>query len=170
NQSVVPVSLLKKGSVIEGTDGVKLEILSPTGDVNPIEEDGQNNASLVIRLSYGKTTMLLCGDIEQEIEEKLVVELNQENPKRDIQIIKIPHHGSKTSSTQGFLAAVDPELAVISVGAFNTFGHPTEEVLQRLKDQGVETLRTDQNGAVEIQCNGESVHYKTYGNSQGEKQ
>jgi len=170
NQSVVPVSLLKKGSVIEGTDGVKLEILSPTGAINPVEEDGQNNASLVIRLSYGKTTMLLCGDIEAEIEEKLVGELNQENPKRDIQVMKIPHHGSKTSSTQGFLTAVDPELAVISVGAFNTFGHPTVEVLQRLKDQGIETLRTDKNGAVEMKSNGEWIHYKTYGNSQGDKQ
>ncbi|WP_331552125.1 DNA internalization-related competence protein ComEC/Rec2 [Acetobacterium sp.] len=170
NQSAVPVSLLKKGSVIQGTDGVKLEILSPTGEVNPVEEENQNNASLVIRLSYGKTTLLLCGDIEKEVEEKLFSELSQESPARDIQMIKIPHHGSKTSSTQEFLTLVDPELAVISVGAYNTFGHPGLEVLERLKDQAVETLRTDQNGAVEMTSNGEWLRYKTYGNSQGEKE
>lgn len=169
NQSGVPVSLLKKGSVIEGTDGVKLEILSPSGEIKPLGDDDQNNASLVIRLSYGKTIVLLCGDIEKEIEEKLVGELSQENPKRDIQIMKIPHHGSKTSSTQGFLTLVDPELAVISVGAFNTFGHPAEEVLNRLNDQGIEMLRTDTNGAVEMTSNGEWIRYKTYGNSQGDK-
>lgn len=170
NQSAVPVSLLNKGSVIEGTDGVKLEILSPSGEINPLGDDDQNNASLVIRLSYGKTNLLFCGDIEQEVEEKLVGELNQENLKHDIQIIKIPHHGSKTSSTQGFLALVDPELAVISVGAFNTFGHPAEEVINRLNDQRTKTLRTDKNGAVEMTSNGEWIRYKTYGDSLGEMQ
>lgn len=170
SQSSVPVSLLKKGSVIEGPDGVKLEILNPTGEIKSLEEEEQNNTSLVIRLSYGKTTLLLCGDIESEVEEKLIYEITQENPKSDIQMMKIPHHGSNTSSTQGFLEVVDPELAVISVGAYNYFGHPAVEVLDRLKNQGAETLRTDKNGAVEMTSNGEWIRYKTYGDSQGEIQ
>ena len=170
SQEVVPVSLLKKGSIIEGPDGVKLEILSPDGEVKPLEEDDQNNASLVIQLSYGKMNFLLCGDIEKEVEAKLVDDLRSETPERDIQMIKIAHHGSKTSSTQGFLTAADPELAVISVGAYNTFGHPSDEVLMRLDNTDAVTQRTDENGAVEITSNGEWIHYKTFVNSQGEKQ
>jgi len=83
-------------------------------------------------------------------------------------MIKIAHHGSKTSSTQGFLTAVKPELAVISVGAYNTFGHPSDEVLMRLDNTDAVTQRTDENGAVEITSNGEWIRYKTYMNSQEE--
>ncbi|KNZ40423.1 hypothetical protein AKG39_17565 [Acetobacterium bakii] len=170
NQNVVPINLLKRGSIIEGPDGVKFEILSPDGEVKPLGEDDQNNASLVIKLSYGKMNFLLCGDIEKEVEAKLIDEINEETRSQDIQVIKIAHHGSKTSSTQGFLTAVDPELAVISVGAYNTFGHPSDEVLMRLENTGIKTQRTDENGAVEITSNGEWINYKTFVNSQGEKQ
>lgn len=164
NQTTVPVSLLKKGSIIEGSDGVKLEVYSPTGAILPKSDDEQNNGSLVMKLSYKNTNLLLCGDIEEETEQQILADVKEDAQENDYQIIKIPHHGSKTSSTQEFIRAVDPEMAVISVGAHNYFGHPNDEVLNRLKKENIETLRTDESGAVEISSNGDWIHYKNYAN------
>jgi competence protein ComEC len=163
------VCLLKKGSLIQGSDGVTLEVLSPDGNLQALDDDHQNNGSLVILLSYKAINFLFCGDIEKEVEEKLVSDIKEKDPDRDIQMIKIPHHGSKTSSTEAFIKAVDPELAVISVGRYNTFGHPNLEVINRLNNEKIQILRTDKNGAVELVTNGEWVRYKTYKNEQGEE-
>lgn len=161
-QKNIPVTLLKKGSVIESKDGVKLEVLSPQGEVEPLDDAQQNNNSLVIRLAYGKNTFLFCGDIEKETEEKLVKD-GSESQGVQTQVLKIPHHGSKTSSTNDFLEKTNPALGIISVGEYNAFSHPNDEVIERLKDQGIKVLRTDLNGAIEITCNGNEFRYKTYG-------
>lgn len=162
NQEMAPVALLKKGSVIEGGDGVAIKVYNPEGEINPKEDEQQNNASLVMAISYQKTNLLLCGDIEADVEKQLVKVFEAESGQKDFQIIKIPHHGSKTSSTREFIQAVEPEMAVISVGAHNFFGHPNDEVLNRLDEEQITTLRTDQNGAVEITSNGDFIHYKNY--------
>ena len=164
NQQLVPVSLLKKGSVIEGSDGVTIKVYNPEGPVIPKVDEEQNNASLAMLVSYQNFNLLLCGDIEAEVEKQLTDELQALSKEKDFQIIKIPHHGSKTSSTQEFIEAVDPEIAVISVGANNSFKHPSNEVLHRLDDEAITVLRTDQKGAVEITSNGEFVHIKNYVN------
>lgn len=164
NQQLVPVSLLKKGSVIEGSDGVTIKVYNPEGQIRPEEDDQQNNASLVMTVSYQKFNLLLCGDIEAEVEKQLVTEMQALSTERDFQIIKIPHHGSKTSSTREFIQAIDPETAVISVGANNSFKHPSDEVMERLAAEDINILRTDQEGAVEISSNGEFIHIKNYAN------
>lgn len=163
-QQMIPVTLLKKGAVIKEHDGITIEVYNPEGKISPKDDDEQNNTSLVMALSYKNTNLLLCGDIEAEVENQLEEILAAESKKRDFQIIKIPHHGSKTSSTQTFIQAIEPEMAVISVGAHNLFGHPNDEVLNRLENEGIMTLRTDKNGAIEITSNGEWIHYKNYVN------
>ena len=164
NQQLVPVSLLKKGSVIEGSDGVTISVHNPEGQISPKADEEQNNASLVMTVSYKNTNLLLCGDIEAEVEKQLVAELQALSTERDFQIIKIPHHGSKTSSTREFIQAIDPEMAVISVGANNSFDHPSDEVMDRLNEEVITALRTDQQGAVEITSNGEFIAIKNYAN------
>ncbi len=162
NQQLVPVSLLKKGSVIEGSDGVTIMVYNPEGQIRPEEDDQQNNASLVMTVSYQNINLLLCGDIEAAVEKQLVAEMQALSVEKDFQIIKIPHHGSKTSSTREFIQAIDPETAVISVGANNSFNHPSDEVMDRLDEEAIATLRTDQKGAVEITSNGEFIRIKNY--------
>jgi len=115
-------------------------------------EDANNN-SVVTRLTYGQMSLLLTGDIEAEVEQQLV------GARRDTSlrstVLKVPHHGSCSSTTQRFLDTVDPEVAIISVGAENRFGHPCEEVLERLGD--VPVYRTDEQGAVEVVTDGTRV-------------
>ncbi|GGE43412.1 DNA internalization-related competence protein ComEC/Rec2 [Pullulanibacillus camelliae] len=105
-----------------------------------------NNQSLVIRAKLGPLKWLFTGDIEKEVEDSLV----RENPTMEADILKVAHHGSKTSSSAHFLNAVHPELAIISVGEHNPFGHPNSEVLTRLSNRQIKLLRTDKNGAVRI--------------------
>jgi len=108
-------------------------------------EDANNN-SVVTRLTYGQVSLLLTGDIKAEVEQTLV------GARRDTSlrstVLKVPHHGSCSSTTQRFLDTVDPEVVVISVGADNSFGHPCDEVLERL--DGLPVYRTDEHGAVEV--------------------
>ena len=115
----------QRGSRIDLGDGVVLEVLHP----GPVTLEGEtNNNSLVLRLSYGEVVFLLTGDVETPIESALLAH----GAPLDATVLKVGHHGSDTSSSAPFLDAVSPSLAVISVGEDNRFGHPDEEVLQRL--------------------------------------
>ena len=89
-----------------------------------------NNNSLVVKLEYKDFKMLFTGDIEEIAEESLLKLYEKEELKADI--LKVPHHGSKTSSSKKFLEAVSPKLALIGVGENNKFGHPNDEVLNRI--------------------------------------
>lgn len=123
------------------SDVAFFEVLYPfTGGSDPPLFRRQNNYSLVIRFVYGKDSFLFTGDIERQVEYQIVQQ--KFNLKSDV--LKIPHHGSKTSSSELFLAAVQPKVAVISVGGRNTYGHPHEAVLQRLEDYDIEVRRTDE--------------------------
>jgi competence protein ComEC len=125
-----------------------LTALNPrTPPLTGTASDGNNNAA-VLRLDYGQTSLLLTGDAEQEAEADM---LAAGVPLR-ADVLKVGHHGSNGSSSPPFLAAVAPQLAVIQVGADNTFGHPAPALLERLK--GVEVLRTDQNGRIEVVSDG----------------
>ncbi len=107
--------------------------------------DPTNDNSIVLEASYGDFDVLLSGDIDSKSEEKI------DFP--DIEVLKIPHHGSKYSTSPSLLQESKPELAVISVGK-NRFGHPTHEVLDLLKSLGINFLRTDESGKIEITSNG----------------
>jgi len=132
-------------------DGLGMMVLHPGTGV----WESANNNSVVTRLIYGQASLLLPGDIEAEVERKLAAE----GAVLASTVLKAPHHGSCSSTTPAFLEAVDPEVVVISVGADNLFGHPCQEVLERLRD--VPTYRTDEQGTVEIVTDGVHVWVET---------
>jgi competence protein ComEC len=105
-------------------------------------------------LKFGNFRALLTGDIGAEQEGEIAIELE------GVDILKVAHHGSKYSTTEEFLEKIKPALAVISVGASNRYGHPTNEVLERLRNLGVEILRTDINGEIEVVSDGKSWYTK----------
>jgi competence protein ComEC len=136
--------------------GAQAEVLWPPGDVT--DRLSPNDASLVLRLVDGQVRFLLAGDIEKRTEEKLV----EENAPVGADFLKSPHHGSKTSSTEPFLAAVAPRVASVSVGEANPFGHPSESVLERYGERGVQLLRTDRDGAITASTDGTTLSVRTF--------
>ena len=111
-----------------------------------------------MRLTDGSQSMLLAGDIERPSERKLLAE----NQAVSVNFLKVPHHGSKTSTTEPFLAAVHPGYAAISVGRDNSFGHPWPEVIERLESAGVRVYRTDRDGAITAITDGHSLDVSTF--------
>ncbi|AGB41822.1 DNA internalization-related competence protein ComEC/Rec2 [Halobacteroides halobius DSM 5150] len=120
------------------------------------EELKTNNNSLVLQVIYKQFRLLLTGDIERLIEQRLV-----NNRKLKSSILKVAHHGSSTSSTKRFINSVNPYLAIISVGK-NNYGHPSPIVINRLKSKGIKVLRTDKKGAITIITDGERYKYNTF--------
>jgi len=131
-------------------DEVWVEVLHP-GAVPA--GDNLNDHSVVLRVGLGHISFLLPGDIEAEVERRLV----KNGAALGATVLKAPHHGSGTSSCESFLTAVDPQVAVISVGADNRFGHPAPEVLTRYTEQGISVLRTDEVGTIEFITDGERL-------------
>lgn len=119
--------------------------------VNEAEET--NDTSIVFRIDYGKTSFLFTGDAAFDAEKAMLG--RKENLKADV--LKVGHHGSETSTGYTFLREIMPEYAVISVGEGNTYGHPTEEALSRLRDAGATVFRTDMQGDVFCTSDGEHV-------------
>ncbi len=134
--------------------GVKVEVLHPPCDHPGLET---NDASLVLRLSYGGIDWLFSGDIEGGGERILL----RKNPLAS-EILKVPHHGSRTSSTQAFVEAVSPVVAVVSVGSHNRYGFPAPEVVARYEEEGSAVVRTDEVGAITIISNGQGYTVKTF--------
>lgn len=126
-----------------------IDILSP--DETEIAEAKQvNDTSIVSKLVYGIDSFLFTGDISDAVEQRLVAD----EVSLEAGVLKAPHHGSKTSNSSPFLAAVAPQLAVIEVGAHNQYGHPTKEALARFADFAIPVLRTDENSDILIQTYG----------------
>ena len=132
-----------------------LQILSPISQ-NFI--DDPNNNSIVIKLKYGNISFLLTGDIT-ETAENLYVE--QYGKKLKSTILKVPHHGSNSSSSELFLSYVQPETAIISVGKNNPFGHPAKNILERFQNMNIDIYRTDISGHITITTNGEKYKVNT---------
>jgi competence protein ComEC len=143
----VPVVRHQAGDEFQADD-LGVRILAPDG--NAISRKA-NDDSLVMRVSYGRTSALLEGDAEKEVERKIA----DEHPNADL--LKVGHHGSATSTIPELLAAVQPHFAVISVGMRNVYRHPRPEVLTRLQESQVRTYRTDLDGAVTFYLDGKSV-------------
>ena len=102
--------------------------------------------SVVLLIRHGAFAALLTGDAQKEAEEALAAAAGP------VQVLKVAHHGSSTSTSAAFLARVRPALALVSVGRGNHYGHPAREVVQRLRDAGARILRTDQNGEVAVRA------------------
>lgn len=148
NKKHIKIIELQAGNKINIEKNSSLEILWPSV-AEKISENAINNNSLVCKFVYKNFSMLLTGDIESIAEEKLLGKYKNTN-RLNANILKIAHHGSKTSSIQEFLNEVNPKIALIGVGRKNKFGHPNQEVLERLKEKGIQIYRTDQNGEIQI--------------------
>ncbi len=152
----IPITLVSKGDTINFGE-VKIEILSPEKSGN-LETSWSNNQSIVLRITFGDTSFLLTGDIEKEAEKELLQ--NPEILKSDV--IKVAHHGSKSSSTQDFINAVKPKIAVIPVGKRSQFGHPHEEVVERWENSGAKIMSTGENGTITVLSDGKNLEIKTF--------
>ena len=152
----VPVRLVGRGDTLR-FGAVEAEVLWPPRSENPDAPSG-NDDSVVLRLRFGHRVFILTGDIEKGAEAALMGV--QDNLRCDV--VKVAHHGSKTSSTDAFVKATQPSLAVISVGLTSIFGHPHKEVLERLKASGAEILTTGQRGAISISTDGQDLKVETF--------
>jgi competence protein ComEC len=151
----IEYDITRTGQEIDLGNGVKMEVLNPPESLWEGTTDDVDNNGVVLRLSWGKVSFLFTADIGAEAELELIMQ--RANLKATVQ--KVAHHGSKTSTSPAFLAAVDPEVAVISVGADNPFGHPSADVLDRLTERLGEdnVYRTDQDGTIEFITDGQGL-------------
>ncbi len=145
----IKVNVVEAGQKINIERNLFFDVLWPGSD-NMISENAINNNSLVCKLKYKNFSMLFTGDIEEIAEKAILAKYSKNKNILKADVLKVAHHGSKTSSTIDFLKAVKPNYAVIGVGKDNNFGHPSDITIQNLKDMGVKIYRTDEIGEIEI--------------------
>lgn len=164
------------GQIISLTEQVTLTVISPQvagGDIQLLNPDltetvlsdiltsqeadieSYNDGSIVLLVTIGEITLLLTGDLEEAGEQALL----SRALITDVDLLKVGHHGSKTSTSPGFLAQVRPEIAIISAGQNNRYGHPADSVIHRLEEAGAQILRTDQRGDIELISNGRTYWF-----------
>ena len=152
----IPGRVLRRGDVFQ-TDRFRIYALHPYDEFISDSSRGgfsnENSASLVLKIESGGASILLTGDIENEAEDSLL----PLGKWLASDIIKVPHHGGRTSSSPAFLKAVNPQIAVVSVGNNNIYHHPHKEVIERYERAGVKLYRTDLDGAVTIRCAGTDI-------------
>lgn len=143
----INIIYVKKGDSIN-FNNAKIEILYPDNEI--INDNAKNNNALVCKLIYNNFSMLFTGDIE-EIAEKKILKLYEKNKEKlRADVLKVGHHGSKTSSSYDFIKTVSPKIALIGVGKDNNFGHPNLGVIERLEKSGATIYRTDYMGEIEL--------------------
>ncbi|GAI31356.1 unnamed protein product, partial [marine sediment metagenome] len=147
-QKNIPIYIAQLGGQIDFGNNIKMDILYPFENLVGQEVSNTNNSSIVGKLVYKDFEVLLTGDIEKSVERKLV------NSGIDLKadVLKVPHHGSKTSSTEEFLQAVNSVINIIQAGKDNKYGHPHQEVLERMANVFI----TGKSGDVEILTNGKN--------------
>ena len=131
---------------------VEIDVLWPPAG----GETSANNDSVVLRIQFGERSILLTGDVEKAAEQSLV------SSQLKVDIVKVPHHGSKTSSTEAFVLATKPSFAIISVGQHSMFGHPHKEVVERWQTNGVTVLTTGNCGTITVATDGKELTVKTF--------
>lgn len=143
----------KAGQKIKMSNRISIDILYPFENIEGKEIKDSNDTSIIGHLIFNNNSFLFTGDASEKTEKELL------NAKLEIasDVLKIGHHGSKTSSSAEFLDKISPELAVIQVGKNNSYGHPTQEVLEKLKKYGIRILRTDEMGDIKIISDGEKL-------------
>ena len=130
----------KAGTSILSSGSIDIDVLAPFAD----SDSNLNNVSAVVRITYGKTVMLFTGDAEHVIENRLL------NSGIDADVLKVGHHGAGSASSSSFIKAVSPEVAVISVGEGNSYGHPHADTLAILNEVGAKIYRTDEQGTIVV--------------------
>ena len=157
-QSMATAALSNGCVIMHGKAGMEFPLGNAEGEIiGPVRTDysSDNDMSLCFKMSFGDRICLICGDAELNSERDLVAE--GVDLKADLYVVS--HHGSSTSSTEGFLDAVSPSYAVISCGRDNSYGHPAMEVMQRLKDHGTDIYRTDKQGTVTAYSDGQNLWF-----------
>lgn len=144
----VPTHLAQKGETISFASGVSGKVLSP--DENNVDSLSSNDSSIVMRFACGSSFAIFTGDAQSEIQDQIARENRSEELKA--QIFKIAHHGAQNAFSENLMLAVKPEVAVISVGK-NSYGHPSDLVLSKLKKLGINYFRTDQAGTINFVSN-----------------
>lgn len=148
----IKVKVVNKGDRISIEKNLYFDIIWPNNN-DFILENALNNNSIVCKISYNNFSMLFTGDIEEQAEVKILQEYEDNIKILKSEILKVAHHGSKTSTTIEFLKAVNPKVALIGVGKNNKFGHPSNEVIQRLEEKNTKKYRTDEMGEITIKVN-----------------
>jgi competence protein ComEC len=152
------LSLAWRGENITAAQCARLYVLWPgrgrTASISPSRRGGSNNASIVFKLVYGDVSFLFTGDAEKESEIRMIRSFGGFLRST---VLKVAHHGSDSGTSQEFLDAVHPDIALVSVGLHNRFRHPSRALLRRLDAAGVRVLRTDREGAVVLATDGRSV-------------
>lgn len=144
----IPIWILKKGDRLKLDENINIYVIGPNDDLLNNLNATDNDLSMVLLLNYFNKNILFTGDIERLGEENVQNSLN-----RNIDFLKIPHHGSNTSSGEIFLNSLNPDIGFISVGRNNSFGHPHKEVLDRYKEHNIEVYRTDELGLINLTLN-----------------
>lgn len=145
----IPIHIAKVGDIIK-LDNANMKILGPVN-----KTDDLNNMSIVLRLDYGKTSFMFTGDAEEQSEKDMLERFSSSEFRADV--LKVGHHGAKTSNSPEFITAISPEYAVISCGKDNTYGHPHTETIKTLNKLGIKYYRTDKVGNVVFSSDGEKV-------------
>lgn len=143
---------LYQGDEVQIDDSLDFEILSP---VKGKKYDDTNEYSIVAKIVYKDTSFILMGDATMENE----VDIINNVPDIDIDVLKLGHHGSSTSSSDYFITKTSPKIAIISCGKNNKYGHPHQEVMRVLKKHGVTPYRTDEMGDIVITSDGKEIKY-----------
>ncbi len=149
----VPIERALAGQIITIGDGVSLEVLNPPG----LLSDSHNTNSIVLRLVYGNFSVLLTGDADLDAEKAI---LAAGRPVQSL-VLKVSDHGAKTATSPDFLAQVQPQIAIISVGRNNRFGLPDQAVVDRLTAAGVTTLYTTDLGTIEVMSDGSQMWWES---------
>ena len=152
----VPLEVIGRGDSIE-VGGVSVDVLWPPqlADLNAMY---RNNDAVVLRVRHGDRTLLFAADIEKEAENALL----NSNTNLRADVIKVPHHGSRTSSIQPFVDAIRPRIAVISVGRTSIFGHPHKEVVERWLASGAQLMTTGEKGTISVVTDGRELKVSTF--------
>lgn len=143
------IKTAKAGNTIIDTDDLKLVVLAPNQD----SYESLNNYSIVLKLTYKEKSFLFMGDAETLSEKEITGDVQAD-------VLKVGHHGSRTSTSQAFLNKVNPSYAVISVGLNNDYKHPHQEVIDRLEKKNIKIYRTDQNGDIIFTTDGYNIDVK----------
>ncbi|PYS47818.1 MAG: hypothetical protein DMF68_15030 [Acidobacteria bacterium] len=152
----LPIQLIGRGDILH-FGAVEAEVLWPPRTEN-LNAPSRNNDSVVLRLSFGNRVFLLTGDMEKEAEAALAGARDEIG----CDVLKVAHHGSRTSSTDAFVKATHPGLAVISVGLHSIFGHPHKEVVDRWRASGAEVMTTGQRGTITVSTDGSDLKVETF--------
>lgn len=140
----VPMGSLRRGDSLRFGTGIECDVVHPGPSRVPFSRSPDNDHGIVLRLRVGQSTALLTGDIEDAAERQILASSYPVNA----QLLKVAHHGSRSSTSEFWLKHVRPRWAVVSAGRRNRFGHPSPVVLERLRRQGIHVLRTDELGAI----------------------